>query len=194
MTLKPPFPTLGTAVRRRAVDDKYVFAPQRELPGREIGLDEAAEAEAVKAPEERPRQDEGLATREVVEGLAHDGRRHIFSGPVADAIAAVLDDQEDAAALRPGAEERRDPVEASQIFEKDDLDVQFARSPSRLSRAPFGPGREKGVSMSSASTCEFGDGMCQGKCPLFENSTGDDLSSKNESKRVKTDRDTSLER
>ena len=28
------------------------------------------------------------------------------------------------------------------------------------------------------STCEFSDGMCQGKGPLFENSTGDDLSSK----------------
>ena len=44
------------------------------------------------------------------------------------------------------------------------------------------------------STCEFSDEMCQRKCPLFENSTRDDLSSKNESKRVKTDRDTSLER
>ena len=44
------------------------------------------------------------------------------------------------------------------------------------------------------STCKFSDEMCQRKCPLFENSTSDDLSSKNESKRVKTDRDTSLER
>ena len=44
------------------------------------------------------------------------------------------------------------------------------------------------------STCEFSDEMCQGKGSLFENSTRDDLSSKNESKRVKTDRDTSLER
>ena len=44
------------------------------------------------------------------------------------------------------------------------------------------------------STCECSDEMCQRKYPLFENSTRDDLSSKNESKRVKTDRDTSLER
>ena len=28
------------------------------------------------------------------------------------------------------------------------------------------------------STCEFSDEMCQRKCPLFENSTRDDLSSK----------------
>ena len=44
------------------------------------------------------------------------------------------------------------------------------------------------------STRELNDEMCRGKGPLFENSTRDDLSSKNESKRVKTDRDTSLER
>ena len=44
------------------------------------------------------------------------------------------------------------------------------------------------------STCEFSDEMCQGKGPLFENPTRDDLSSKNESKRVRTDRDTSLKR
>ena len=44
------------------------------------------------------------------------------------------------------------------------------------------------------STCCFSDEMCQGKGPLVENSTRDDLSSKNESKRVKTDRDTSLKR
>ena len=44
------------------------------------------------------------------------------------------------------------------------------------------------------STCEFSDEICQGKGPLFENSTRDELLSNNESKRVKTDRDTSLER
>ena len=44
------------------------------------------------------------------------------------------------------------------------------------------------------STCDFSDEMRQGRGPLFENSTRDELSSKNESKRVKTDRDTSLER
>ena len=44
------------------------------------------------------------------------------------------------------------------------------------------------------STCDFSDEMCQVKGPLFENPTRDDLSSKNESKRVKTDRDTSLKR
>ena len=54
-------------------------------------------------------------------------------------------------------------------------------------------GRDKGASM-SLQRATFSDDMCQRKCPLFENSTRDNLSSKNESKRVKTDRDTSLER
>ena len=46
----------------------------------------------------------------------------------------------------------------------------------------------------NVTSTEFSDEMCQGKGPLFENPTRDDLSSKNESKRVRTDRDTSLKR
>ena len=67
--------------------------------------------------------------------------------------------------------------------------LPLAAAASESARAWAGQGGFAGT-----STFEFSDEMSQGKGPLFETSTRDDLSSKNESKRVRTDRDTSLKR
>ena len=56
--------------------------------------------------------------------------------------------------------------------------ADFAEDPAIAARVANKVGKG---GFNVTSTCEFSDGMCQGKGPLFENSTRDVLSSKNES-------------
>ena len=56
---------------------------------------------------------------------------------------------------------------------KWDVAVEIGDDANELAETREGKG-----GFNVTSTCEFSDEMCQRKCPLFENSTRDDLSSK----------------